>query len=111
MDAAAAKSVAGREEADALISGYEERGWPFALVDEHEPFRFGPGRRVWSERALVLAVVWARVVVILRISIIDQSVPTLISKFVFKKLGARIDLDENRIEFKRFLVRQNPSLT
>ena len=40
---AAAKSVAGTEEADALIDESKERGWPFTLVDEHEPFRFGPG--------------------------------------------------------------------
>ena len=109
VDTAAAKSVAGREAADVLISECKERGWPFALVDEHEPFCSGPGRRVWSEQALVLAVVWARVVVILRISIINQSVPTLLSKFVFKRLGARIDLDDNSIEFKRFPGRQNPS--
>ena len=71
VDTAAAKSVAGKNEADALVEECKRRGWPFVFVDEHEPFRFGPGRRVWSDTALVLAVVWAKVVVILRISIID----------------------------------------
>ena len=28
--------------------------------------------------------------------------PTLISKFVFNRLGAPIDLDDNNVEFKRF---------
>ena len=51
---------------------------------------------------MVLVVVWAQVAIVLRISTIDQAVPTLLSKYVFKRLGARIDLDDNSIEFKRF---------
>ena len=45
---------------------------------------------------------------ILRISIIDQSVPFLVSKFVFKRLGAKIGLDDNDIEFKRFPEKHEP---
>ena len=46
--------------------------------------------------------------VILRISIIDQSVPVLLSKHVFKRLGAKIDLEDNAIEFRRFPGKTEP---
>ena len=50
VDTAAAKSVAGRKEADASVAECKLRGWPFVFVDEHEPFRFGPLDAYGQER-------------------------------------------------------------
>ena len=44
---------------------------------------------------------WGGQTVVLRISIVEPDVPFLLSKFVFKCLGARIDLDSNTIEFNK----------
>ena len=70
-------------------------------MEDREPFRFGPGKRIWSEKALVLAMLWGGQVVVLRISIVPPEVPCLISKPVFKRLGAILDLDSNVMTLKR----------
>ena len=69
VDTACAKSVIGADNADDIHC--KTHRWPFALVDEREPFRFGPGKRIWSEKALVLGVLWGQAVVVLRISIVE----------------------------------------
>ena len=61
-----------------------------------------------STQALVFAVVWSGVVVVLRVFIIDKAVPFLSSKHVFKRLGAIIDIDTKIIQFKRFPQKQEP---
>ena len=100
-DTACAKSVVGEENARAIVKFCEENSWPHAIVEDKEPFRFGPGKRIWSEKALVLSLLWGGQVVILRISIVPPEVPCLISKFVFKRLGAVLDLDSNTLLLKR----------
>ena len=47
------------------------------MVKDKEPFRFGQGKRIYSEQALLLPVVWGDVTVVLRISIISADVPFL----------------------------------
>ena len=64
-------------------------------------FRFGPGKRIWSTKALVFAVTWGGHTVILRVSVVDPDVPFLLSKGVFKRLGAQIDLEVNECVFRR----------
>jgi len=101
VDTACARSVTGQENADALVAECKVANWPYALVDDSEPFRFGPGKRIWSRQALIIAVCWGNVTVVLRFSIVPQEVPFLISKFVFKRLGCTIDLDDNELTMKR----------
>ena len=71
-------------------------------MEENEPFRFGPGKRIWSMSALIIAVDWGGVVVILRLSVIDHNIPTLLSKHVFRSLGAVIDMHDNVLRLKCF---------
>ena len=92
VDTACAKSVVGQAEADALEKHCKAVEWPCVRVPESEPFRFGPGKQMWSEWALVFAVVWAEHVVVLRVSVVSPDVPFLLSKSVFKRLGAQIAL-------------------
>ena len=101
-DTACARSVAGQENADSLIAHCRQNNWPYRLVEDREPFRFGPGKRIWSSQALVLAVVWGRISIVIRFSIVPPEVPFLISKCVFKRLGVVLDLDDNQLVLKRF---------
>ncbi|MDP7646549.1 MAG: hypothetical protein QGH82_00500, partial [Candidatus Woesearchaeota archaeon] len=107
-DTACARSVTGQENADELLSRCRARSWPCLIVDDHEPFRFGPGKRIWSEKALIVAVVWGDIVVVIRFSIVPPQVPFLVSKYVFKRLAVRLDLDDNELQFKRFNNQSEP---
>ena len=102
VDTAAAKSVMCTEMKNAIVKECVRRNWPYRVVEENEPFRFGPGKRIWSNQALVIAANWGGVVVILRLSVIDHSIPTLLSKHVFRRLGAIIDLSDNVLRLKGF---------
>ena len=108
VDTACAKSVIGLENANDIVDYCKNNHWPYALVEEREPFRFGPGKRIWSEKALVLGVLWGQAVVVLRISIVENDVPCLISKFVLKQLGAVIDLESNHVVFKKITQQIEP---
>ena len=79
VDTACAKSVMGDEEAQMLIEAFRADGWPVKVVDDTEPFRFGPGKRIWSEKAVVFVVVWGGKVVLLQISILKAKIPPLLS--------------------------------
>jgi hypothetical protein len=57
-DTACAKSVVGQQECDPMIKFCDEKQWPYKLVDDREPFRFGPGKRIWSKKALIIPVFW-----------------------------------------------------
>ena len=94
-DTACARSVTGQENADSIVAHCKQHNWPFELVEDREPFRFGPGKRIWSKEALLIAVVWGQVTIVIRFSIVPPTVPFLVSKFVFKRLGSVLDLDTN----------------
>ena len=102
VDTACARCVVGQAPADGVISFCKAHNWPYKLVTDHEPFRFGPGRRIWSEMALIIAVIWGGVTVVIKFSIVPPLVPFLISKYVFKRLRANIDLDVNELTLKGF---------
>ena len=69
-DTACARSVTGQENADSLVAHCKQNNWPYRLVEDREPFRFGPGKRIWSSQALVLAVVWGRISIVIKFSIV-----------------------------------------
>ena len=58
VDTAAAKSVMCTKAKDAVVNECIRRNWPYRVVEENEPFRFGPGKRIWSMSALIIAVDW-----------------------------------------------------
>jgi hypothetical protein len=85
-DTACAKSVVGKDNADSVVEFCKQNQWPYELVPDKEPFRFGPGKRIWSTDALLIAMIWGNATIVLRFSIVAPTVPFLISKFVFKRL-------------------------
>ena len=63
----------------AMIEDCIKRGLEYRQIDEEEPFRFGPGNRIWSKYALLLPVIWDKETFILRISIVEKDIPCLMS--------------------------------
>ena len=108
VDTACAKSVIGADNADDIVDYCKTNHWPYAFVEERETFCFGPGKQIWSEKALVLAVLWGQAVVVLRVSIVENDVPCLISKFVLKQFGAVVDLESNHVVFKKVTQKPEP---
>ena len=51
VDTACAKSCISDTEFEDIKKYCKTVGWPWKVVREHEPFRFGPGSRIWSEEA------------------------------------------------------------
>ena len=56
VDTACAKSVVGGSAASLLLEHCQKVQWPCEEVPDHEPCRFGPGKRIWSTKAVVFAV-------------------------------------------------------
>ena len=82
------------------------------VVQEREPFRFGPGERIWSLFSMWLPIVVdGEVIFWLRTAVVSEDVPLLVSKPALKALGGVVDLDENVIEFKRIYARMHTSAT
>ena len=49
----------------------------------------------------MVTVEWGKEVLVLRFSIVEQDVPFLVSKYVMKRIGGVLDLDENLLTLKR----------
>ena len=100
-DTCCARSVVGEKWAKAHMAHLHKAGVDVYVVDEARPFRFGAGPRIASQYSVVFpvhvgggcAVPW------LRVSVVDQDVPLLLSKNALKALGARLDLGRARLEF------------
>ena len=102
IDSACAKSVCGRPWAEDAISKCEAAGIRVSLVEEEEPFRFGPGSRIIAHQALLLPVVWGGHTFIVRISVVEKDVPCLLSTGVLRRLGGILDFCRVRPLFGGF---------
>ena len=102
-DTCCARSVAGEGWAKAHINHLHEAGLDAYIVDEMRPFRFGAGPKIASKYSVIipLHVPQASNVPWMRVSIVDQDVPLLLSKSALKALGARLDLGAARVELSK----------
>ena len=87
IDTACAKTVAGDAWAGAVTEYCDAEGLPYWKVEESEPFRFGPGVKIWSKYALIIPLLWGKTPILLRVSIVAKEVPCLISRPVMQRLG------------------------
>ena len=95
LDSACARTVGGEPWKESMIVLCDKYGIEYQLVDENEPFRFGPGKRIYSKYALLLPVVWGQHTVVVRISIVDKDVPRLLSRPAMGSLSMVLDLGRN----------------
>ena len=99
-DTCCARSVAGEEWAKLHMKHLHALGADAFIVPEKRPFRFGAGPRVYSSYSMVipLAVDQAKTVPWIRVSVVPQQVPLLLSKSALKSLGTVMDLAGGRLE-------------
>ena len=93
-DTCCARTVAGEKWVRHHLDHLHRLGEDTYVVEESRPFRFGAGPRVMSSYAVILPInikganKWAHI----RVSVVDQDVPLLISKTALKELGVVLDL-------------------
>ena len=73
------------------------RGHIVRTIPEKESFKFGPGKQIFSEFAVIIPV-WVSegLAYCVRASVIKQDVPLLFSRNVLQGVGAVLDMDSNR---------------
>ncbi len=71
-------------------------------VPDQGPFRFGPGKRIWSTYALLIPVLWGKWTLVWRVSIVPKAVPYVVSRPVLTVLGRAVDLEDNLLRLKKF---------
>ena len=79
------------------------------IVPEKRPFRFGAGPRIYSSYSVVfpLHVEGALDTPWVRVSIVPQKVPLLLSKAALKSLGAVLDLAGGKVDLSALGTRTN----
>ena len=93
-DTCCARTVAGKKWIQRHLRYLGARGEDVFVVHEARPFRFGGGPGVMSEFAVILPLVvrGASRIAWIRVSVVDQDVPLLLSKSALKGLGRVMDL-------------------
>eukprot|EP00434_Breviolum_minutum_P024369 symbB.v1.2.021520.t1/scaffold1859.1/size98302/6 len=101
-DTCCARTVVGEEWAEKHMESMWKQGVEFLVVNEQQPFRFGPGRRIYSTFALIfpMAIQDEKKIAVVRASVVPQKVPLLLSKRVLADLGATMFLRKECIEFE-----------
>ena len=102
-DTCCARTVAGEKWMRAHLKHLKRQQEDVYIINESRPFRFGAGPRIMSQYAVIMpvniprATKWAHI----RVSVVDQDIPLLISKGAMKQLGVVLDLEHGRVEFKK----------
>ena len=101
-DTCCAKTVAGVQWMEGHMKWMDEHGVFYHIVEEKEAFRFGPGGRIHSDFAVVMPmyITGATHSANIRVSVVSQNVPLLMSKNVLQGLGAILYLKEGLVEFQ-----------
>ena len=96
-DTGCSRTVAGAPWIKRCLRRLWEHGIPYYCVRESQAFRFGPGPRVVSEDAIILPTCLTKDDgrVYLRVSVVQENVPLLVSHRALTMLGAVMDLPEN----------------
>ena len=99
-DTCCARMVAGILWIKRHVALLQQRGESVFTVDEARPFRFGGGPRISSTHAVImpLQLEGSRRAATIRVSIVDQEIPLLLSKAVLKRMV--MDLERGIVEFK-----------
>ncbi|OLP76029.1 T-complex protein 1 subunit eta, partial [Symbiodinium microadriaticum] len=99
-DTCCARTVAGENWMQRHVRHLHRLREDTYVVEEARPFRFGAGPRVMSMYSVIVPVNipgaqrWAH----LRVSVVKQDVPLLISKAALKKLGVVLDLAGGKVQ-------------
>ena len=100
-DTCCARSVMGQKWAQTHMKHLHQAGLDAYIVDEARPFRFGAGPRISSEYSVVFPMILKGACGIpwIRVSVVDQDVPLLLSKGAMKAIGTCLDLGAAKVKF------------
>jgi len=99
VDTACAESVAGEAWLQMATEYLKGRyGYQLQVVEDREPFRFGPGPVIHSSKAALLPMEWDGHGAVLRISIVAGDVPPLLSRPALGYLQANICMGGGKIK-------------
>ena len=101
IDTACAKTVAGMKWYEDYAQHAKTKGHTVRTIPERESFKFGPGKQIFSEFAVVIPVQVEGLAYCVRASVIKQDVPLLFSRKVLQGVGAVLDMENNRMEYGR----------
>ena len=96
IDTACAKTVSGMKWYEDYAQHAKTKGHTVRTVPEKESFKFGPGKQIFSEFAVIIPVQVEGLAYCVRASVIKQDVPLLFSRKVLQGVGAVLDMDSNR---------------
>ena len=102
-DTCCARTVAGFAWAVQHMDSLAERGIPCLVVEDAQPFRFGDGPKVEAVRGIIFPLLLQDQGrhVLLRVSIVEDDVPLLVSSKALKTMGALSDLEAEKYVFKK----------
>jgi len=102
-DTCCARTVAGMRWMEEHLRTLSDLGIPYVLVEDSQPFRFGDGPKIVAGFGAVFPMFVGQVdhAVLVRVSVVDQDVPLLLSSNALKQLGTRFDLDDEEYYFKK----------
>lgn len=88
-DTACARTVVGFKWVDIHVATMVDRGIPFVITEDDQPFRFGDGPRVTASYAIVFPLYIGKdqKVILLRASVVDEDVPLLVSSKALRSRG------------------------
>ena len=100
-DTCCARTVAGLRWIERHVALLRQRGESVFTVDEARPFRFGGGPRISSTHAVIMPIQLegSKRAATIRVSVVDQEIPLLLSKAVLKQMGMVMDLERGTVEF------------
>ena len=101
-DTCCSRSVSGEVWMQKHLKMLWEKGEDFYVLKERQIYRFGGGPRIASEYAALIPVniPGSDRQAFLRVSVVKQSIPLLMSKSALQALGAVLDLPRGQVEFR-----------
>ena len=105
-DTCCARTVAGVMWMMNHLKDLGEKGVPHQVIQDGQPFRFGDGPKMRAFCAVVMPIYVgdSKNMVLLKVSVVDEDVPLLVSSKVLKAMGGVVDLDHEQYLFRKLKV-------
>lgn len=102
-DTCCARTVAGKKWVKDHLEQLSLKGIPAMVTMDSQPFRLRDGPRVRAFCAVIFPVYLgqSKMTILMRVSVIDQDVPLLVSAKALRTLGAVVDFGNEKYKFKK----------
>ena len=106
-DTCCARTVAGVMWMKEHLKDLAEKGVPHRVIPDSQPFRFGDGPKIKAFCAVLMPIYVgeSKTLVLLKVSVVDEDVPLLVSSKALKAMGGVVDLDHDQYLFRKIKVK------